>query len=667
MNLLSVDVGGIPQSLKNISEWAPWQGSPRKGKPGKVDKVPQRVDAPGAGASTRESWWEFDQAIEAMHAGKLAGMGLNIKPEANITGFDMDGCARIEPSGTVTIEPWAAELVSKAKSYAEVSPSGTGIRLFFTGRCDDWTNNEQGIEVYAGNAARFVTVTGQQIEGTPATVNAPPAGFLAEIEGKYRKAPKPERVSLPMPRVLEDGDLLTVPEIPEAEARFLQSGDIDGVDRSAFLARVARSLYSALPGSDRDSLVLSILAANEHAMRIALDHRGGRREKALAYLWEWHCIPARSAGLSTESDFAEKSEQPEAPAVTVDAAPEKKTAAQAVAGAFPRVKRLSEVTIHAGNGNFIDGLCNRGETFQTIGAPGGRKSQGIGWMAYCVATGQRWFNRETASGSVLYIAAERESEQAKRFTVWALADGRDLDALPLRLMGPGSSLARLDFARYVAEQAAALNAETGQPCRLIVIDTTMSSLPGLDLNKTETATQFGQSLRVIAGKVPSAAVCAVHHTPKSGAETGMGSQGFDACFEATLLIEATEAGASVKQIKGNTTRDWIEPFHWTGEAVQAEHRGEIFLAWRPAGTAAPQAAVRRAWKEESATGRAFTVLCDLSPQNVPVAEAAWKEACQECFGTGDKLHKQFFDAKKRLRRHGAIVPAGEGSWCRRCE
>jgi len=332
---------------------------------------------------------------------------------------------------------------------------------------------------------------------------------------------------------------------------------------------------------------------------------------------------------------------------------------------YPRVKRLSEVTIYAGNGNFVDGLCNIGELFQVIGAPGGRKSQAAGWLAFCVATKQRWLGRETASGAVLYIAAERESEQAKRFTVWACAADLDPDALPLRLMGPGSTLEKLDFAAYVAEQAAALKAETGQECRLIVIDTTMASLPGADLNKTETATRFAQNLKVIAGKVPSAAICAVHHTPKSGAETGMGSQGFDAAFEAALLIEATEAGGNVRQIKGNTTRDWIAPFEWVGEALAVERGAETFLAWRPALSAGTARAPLRKWKAESDNGRAFTALCKLSPQNAPVTETNWRQACREFFG--QRLQKKFFDAKTRLEQFGAIEPAGKKLWRRRLE
>jgi hypothetical protein len=321
---------------------------------------------------------------------------------------------------------------------------------------------------------------------------------------------------------------------------------------------------------------------------------------------------------------------------------------------YPRAKRLSEITIYAGNGNFVDGLCNVGELFQVIGAPGGRKSQIAGWLAFCVATKQRWLDRDTAHGAVLYIAAEREAEQAKRFTVWACAEDLDPDGLPLRLMGPGSTLEKLDFASYIAEQAAALKAETGQECRLIVIDTTMASLPGADLNKTEIATRFAQNLKVIAAKVPSAAICAVHHTPKSGAETGMGSQGFDAAFEAALLIEANDAGGSVRQLKGNTTRDWIPPLGWTGEALQAERKGETFLAWRPVVSTRTFAAV----KLKPSARRALDELCRLRPTNETISDGEWYEACLEWLG---KRKSSWTDIRRDIEKARLIERVGESN------
>ena len=53
-------------------------------------------------------------------------------------------------------------------SYTEYSPSLKGVRIFALGHLPyDWADHERGIEVYSGNGARFLTVTGLRIPGTP--------------------------------------------------------------------------------------------------------------------------------------------------------------------------------------------------------------------------------------------------------------------------------------------------------------------------------------------------------------------------------------------------------------------------------------------------------------------------------------------------------------------
>ena len=46
-----------------------------------------------------------------------------------IAGVDLDACRDAE---TDSLSPWAAEMKARFGTYAEVSPSGTGVKLFFT-------------------------------------------------------------------------------------------------------------------------------------------------------------------------------------------------------------------------------------------------------------------------------------------------------------------------------------------------------------------------------------------------------------------------------------------------------------------------------------------------------------------------------------------------------
>lgn len=331
---------------------------------------------------------------------------------------------------------------------------------------------------------------------------------------------------------------------------------------------------------------------------------------------------------------------------------------------YPKRERLSDVPIIDGNGNFVDGLCNLAELFQVIGAPGGRKSQATGWLAYCVATGREWLGRKTAHGGVLYIAAERKAEQVKRMRVWAAADGLDGTTLPLHVMGPGGMLTDKGFADHICAEVRGLAEQTGQRVVLIVVDTALATLAGADVNASGPASLFAHNLKMIAAQT-GAAVAAVHHTPKSGNATGMGSQAFDATFDAVLLIEPTTAGGRVEQVKGNTVTTWIPPLEWTGEPLTVEIDGRTFHAWRPSGqarAASPKAAgmrkqVRDAWRS----------LCDLSPEGAPVAADAWFAAFAALAWPVDppKLDSQkrtFREVARQLVDQGKALKAGDDAW-----
>ena len=77
-----------------------------------------------------------------------------------MVGIDLDHVIDRE-SGAV--EPWAREVAEKFRgAYIEISPSGTGLRIFCRGkpiRCGKGTI-EKRIEVYDHSSPRYLTVTG---------------------------------------------------------------------------------------------------------------------------------------------------------------------------------------------------------------------------------------------------------------------------------------------------------------------------------------------------------------------------------------------------------------------------------------------------------------------------------------------------------------------------
>jgi archaellum biogenesis ATPase FlaH len=96
------------------------------------------------------------------------------------TGIDLDHCRKPE---TGEIKPWARRIIAVLNSYTEVSPSETGVHIFVQGRLPGKGQKRDCIEMY--DQARFFTVTGDHLPGTPTTVEDRQAG----VEWLYTAMP----------------------------------------------------------------------------------------------------------------------------------------------------------------------------------------------------------------------------------------------------------------------------------------------------------------------------------------------------------------------------------------------------------------------------------------------------------------------------------------------
>jgi primase-polymerase (primpol)-like protein len=81
-----------------------------------------------------------------------------VTEEDHIVGIDLDHCR--DPK-TGKIEPWAQDIIETVDSYTELSPSGTGIRIFVTANFRSSINRKGGVEIYS--TGRYLTVTGHVV------------------------------------------------------------------------------------------------------------------------------------------------------------------------------------------------------------------------------------------------------------------------------------------------------------------------------------------------------------------------------------------------------------------------------------------------------------------------------------------------------------------------
>ncbi|WP_310610273.1 PriCT-2 domain-containing protein [Limnohabitans sp.] len=158
---LPVQFQNIPQDLKSISRWVLWRNVQRTKPDGtKVwAKVPFQVNDHAASTSDASTWTTYDEVADKMLKGRYDGIGLILGDD--VQGIDLDDCR--DPS-TGVLSDLAQEVLDKIEGYAEVSPSGTGIKLFTKTNLDgSRTKKEVGVEMYRDG--RYFTVTGHSLNG----------------------------------------------------------------------------------------------------------------------------------------------------------------------------------------------------------------------------------------------------------------------------------------------------------------------------------------------------------------------------------------------------------------------------------------------------------------------------------------------------------------------
>lgn len=168
------DSGDVPthaiDELRSINSWVGWKYVERPGsvKPTKPPVNPH--NGRGASHSNPLHWGSWKQAKMAERRYGLAGVGFVLSDKDDFTGIDLDNCRDPE---TEELAPWAEAVIALAETYAEVSPSGKGIRLFARGKVEGATKcDAAGIEIYG--ALRYLTVTENHVEGTPLDIRPAP-------------------------------------------------------------------------------------------------------------------------------------------------------------------------------------------------------------------------------------------------------------------------------------------------------------------------------------------------------------------------------------------------------------------------------------------------------------------------------------------------------------
>jgi putative DNA primase/helicase len=189
---------GIPADIRSLLRFVLWRIVTRGG--GRPTKEPYQSDGRHADVSKPSTWCDFETALAAYQRGGFDGIGVMLGD--GLTGIDLDGCRNPQ---TGEIDPWAQKTIDLFPSYAEVSPTGTGVKIFLRGRFPTektgaktgkhnrpagigYGGKEPGIEAY--HERRYFAMTGLRLASAPEKVcefNGELANWYTETFGKPQR------------------------------------------------------------------------------------------------------------------------------------------------------------------------------------------------------------------------------------------------------------------------------------------------------------------------------------------------------------------------------------------------------------------------------------------------------------------------------------------------
>ena len=218
-------VTAIPRELTERPQWVVWRWEDRDGK---ATKPPySAINGAKASSTDPSTWTTFEKASVVREKDGWDGIGFVFAKDDPFAGVDLDKCRNPD---TGAIDPNAREIVDALDSYAEVSPSGTGLHVICRGTVPPGWRKKGPLEMY--DNCRYFCVTGEHVEGTPLTIEER-GEKLAALHARYpdkAKAKGTQPVGASKPSNLGDAELLEKAGTAKGGAKFtaLMAGDWSG-------------------------------------------------------------------------------------------------------------------------------------------------------------------------------------------------------------------------------------------------------------------------------------------------------------------------------------------------------------------------------------------------------------------------------------------------------
>ena len=521
-----------PDELKHLPGWLMWRLE--EDETGKARKIPfytsgERRAGQNGSPTDRAKLTTFEAARTAAARRGFDGVGLALMPEFGVTVLDFDHCVHGDQ-----VDAEVLEMV--ADTYAELSPSGTGVHAVYRGRIANAkapsTRERWGFETFSDRG--FVTWTGNVLEvcevlGTSTSIAPLNDQVVAEVNRRFghrdtpREPSSAERLGLTL----------------EQARRAVDQLDPDmGFEH---WLRVGMALHHELGPQGLD--VWDQWSA-----------RGRKYRGTDNLLTHWRTFGRGRGGTpvtmrSVGKLLGHPLDAGPASAEEFDAladAPEPESSSPGAQGDKPNrfeVIPAAEFTSRPAPSWIVKGVLPRAELVVLFGESGSGKSFIALDIAAAIDRGMAWRGRRVKQGRVVYICAEGAGGFRNRLVAYQQAHQCELG---IGVIANAPNLLQKDDALDVCRAIGKAD--------VVIIDTFAQTTPGGNENAAE---DMGKALAHCKGihRATGAVVVLVHHAGKDLSRGARGWSGLKAAADAELEVLRLESGRMLRTSKMKDGQD----------------------------------------------------------------------------------------------------------------
>lgn len=192
-----------PKAMREIALWAPtawllWKKGEVNPTTGRYRKIPYHPNNTlFEGTDNVTSKHTLSTVYPFIKPGSIWG-GVGVWLRSPMFGIDLDNVVTYDDDDQPVYTDSAKAIMAQFPTYTEISPTGTGIKLFLLYEYYDYTDSFKNtlpdggtIEVYPNDSKQFFTVTGDHVTGTPTTLEKFTPDDIATLYAQYKKSAPP--------------------------------------------------------------------------------------------------------------------------------------------------------------------------------------------------------------------------------------------------------------------------------------------------------------------------------------------------------------------------------------------------------------------------------------------------------------------------------------------